>query len=169
MSDDQLSESTNVWLRFKAVFGGQTTSFHRRRQLADAAKHSPATAEELPFGPHRDPVSSGDLLASLFRRNDWTASVANARVLDAWPQIAGEKIARHAKALHIDDRVLVVQCDSTAWATQLRALRGSLVQQIIAQVPGAELDDLRVLNPGAPSWRYGKWSVPGRGPRDTYG
>ncbi|WP_311478715.1 DciA family protein [uncultured Gulosibacter sp.] len=168
MTEQQLSESTVVWLRLKEVFGGQTTSFRRRRELAAAAKQ-PTAAEELPFGPRRDPVSSGDVLASLFRSNGWDASLAQAEVLERWPEIVGDRVAQHARALYINEQVLVVQCDSTAWATQLRLLCTTLVAKIAEEIPAADVTNLKLLNPGAPSWRYGKWSTPGRGPRDTYG
>lgn len=168
MTDQLLSESALVWLRYKEVFGGQTTSFRRRRELA-AAANKPVTAEELPFGPGRDPLSSGDVLASLFRNNGWDASLAQAEVLERWPEIVGERVAKHARALYIDKQVLVVQCDSTAWATQLRSLRSTLVAKLAEEIPAADVTDLKLLNPGAPSWRHGKWSTPGRGPRDTYG
>jgi predicted nucleic acid-binding Zn ribbon protein len=35
--------------------------------------------------------------------------------------------------------------------------------------PTLELIDIRFIGPDAPSWKKGQRSVPGRGPRDTYG
>lgn len=163
-----LSESSEVWLRLKSVFGGRTTSFQRRRERENASDE-PRGEEQFAFGPHRDPVTTGALLSQLFRRNEWLAPVKQAEVIDRWAELAGAQVAQHAQPLHVDQGVLVVQCDSTAWATQLRAIRSTLLGVIADRVPGAEIDDLRVLNPGAPSWRHGRRAVPGRGPRDTYG
>ena len=166
----ELSAASEAWLRLKEVFGGgRTSSFRERRRRAQSGSEGPVGEEQLPFGPHREPVSTGALLGSLFRRHGWARPIAQAEVIDRWPTLAGERIAAHARPLHVDDGVLVVQCDSTAWATQLRAIRSTIVAKIASEFPDAAIDDLRVLNPGAPSWRRGPRSVPGRGPRDTYG
>lgn len=167
---DELSESSQVWFRMKAVFGGRTTSFHRRRDRERAkAEGAPTTAEQFPFGPHREPVTTGDLLGQFFRRNEWSAPVAQAEVIEHWVELVGEQTAQHATPLHVESGVLVVQSDSTAWATQLRSIRATIIAAIADRYPAAAIDDLKVLNPGAPSWRHGRRSVPGRGPRDTYG
>ena len=44
-----------------------------------------------------------------------------------WPQIVGPEVAQHCEPQKYDEdeRVLTVQCDSTAWATQLRLLAPS--------------------------------------------
>lgn len=167
--EPRLSAASETWLRCKEVFGGgRTSSFRDRRRRAEQGT-APVGEEQLPFGPHRDPVSSSALFASLFRRHGWAGPIAQAQVIDGWARLAGERIAAHATPLHVDDGVLVVQCDSTAWATQLRSIRSTIVAKIAQELPDAGIDDLRVLNPGAPSWRRGPRSVPGRGPRDTYG
>ena len=167
--EPRLSAASETWLRFKEAFGGGRTSSFRDRRRREQGGAEPAGEEQLPFGPHRDPVSTGALLGSLFRRHGWSTPLSQAEAINRWPQLAGERIAAHAQPLHVDDGVLVVQCDSTAWATQLRAIRSTIVAKIASELPDAGIDDLRVLNPGAPSWRRGPRSVPGRGPRDTYG
>lgn len=165
---NDVSEASEVWLRFKEVFGGQKTSFHRRKRLA--GKKQEATAEEqFAFGPHRDPIGTSDLLNSLFRQHNWEAPLAQATVINDWAKLAGEQTAQHAQPLHVSEGKLVVQCDSTAWATQLRSIRSTILATIRERVPDAGIDEIQFLNPGAPSWKRGPRSIPGRGPRDTYG
>jgi predicted nucleic acid-binding Zn ribbon protein len=65
--------------------------------------------------------------------------------------------------------VLVVRCESTAWATQLRMMRSELLVRIGERFPGADIQSIRFQGPDAPSWKRGPRSIPGRGPRDTYG
>ncbi|QUY63114.1 DUF721 domain-containing protein [Gulosibacter molinativorax] len=162
------SEASEVWNRFKEVFGGKTTSFHRRKQRGD--KKQEATKEEqFAFGPHRDPIGTADLLDSLFRQYNWQGPLAQAKVINDWAQLAGEQTAQHTQPLYVNERKLVVQCDSTAWATQLRSIRSTILATIRERVPDAEIDEIQFLNPGAPSWKRGPRSIPGRGPRDTYG
>ncbi|WP_125106534.1 DUF721 domain-containing protein [Gulosibacter massiliensis] len=166
----EFSESTLVWLRCKEVFGGHKIP---RRLLRGRGASTPeskdAQAEQLPFGPKRDPQSTSAVLSQLFAQFDWQTPLAQARLIDEWENFAGQRTAAHTKPLFVDEGVLLVQCDSTAWATQLRSIRGELLGRIRAAVPEVELTDIKFLNPGAPSWRHGNRSVPGRGPRDTYG
>lgn len=162
-----LPESSLVWLHFKEVFAGVKTSFRRKRTM-----HIPsdASADELPFGPHRDPVTTADAMSQLLADYGWQTPLAQASVLDSWTELVGDQTARHTTPLFVDDAgVLQVQCDSTAWATQLRSIRGTILGTINQRYPGANINDIKFLNPGAPSWRHGYRSVPGRGPRDTYG
>lgn len=166
----ELSEAAETYLRMKAAFGGRTSSYRQRMAARAAAKDpEPLTEERLPYGPGRDPVAMESLMTSIFRDFSWQKPLAQARVLDAWSALVGDATARHATPRHIDRGVLVVQCDSTAWATQLRSIRTTLLATITQKEPDAEIEDLRFLNPGAPSWKHGPRSVPGRGPRDTYG
>jgi predicted nucleic acid-binding Zn ribbon protein len=44
-----------------------------------------------------------------------------------------------------------------------------LLNSVVERFPGAGIVDITVKAPGAPSWKHGPRSVPGRGPRDTYG
>ncbi|MFD2757539.1 DUF721 domain-containing protein [Gulosibacter faecalis] len=163
------SESSLVWMRCKEVFGGQKISRRLLGRRGASTPEEPDSEEHLPFGPKRDPQSSGAVLGQLFAQFDWQTPLAQARVIDGWEEFAGARTAAHTKPLYVEEGVLLVQCDSTAWATQLRSIRGELLGRIRAAVPEVELDDIKFLNPGAPSWRHGNRSVPGRGPRDTYG
>ncbi|MGO1543740.1 MAG: DUF721 domain-containing protein [Gulosibacter sp.] len=166
--DATLSEASEVWHRFKEVFGGRTTSFHRRKNRRQQKQE--ATAEEqFAFGPHRDPVGADHLLTQLFREYDWQRPLAQAKVIDDWAELAGEQTAQHAQPLYVNEGKLIVQCDSTAWATQLRSIRSRILGTIAERVPDAEINEIQFLNPGAPSWKRGPRSIPGRGPRDTYG
>jgi predicted nucleic acid-binding Zn ribbon protein len=64
---------------------------------------------------------------------------------------------------------LVLRADSSAWATQVNFLLGTLRQRLAAEVGSATVTTVRVVGPTAPSWRFGNRHVSGRGPRDTYG
>jgi predicted nucleic acid-binding Zn ribbon protein len=67
------------------------------------------------------------------------------------------------------DGVLLVRCDSTAWATQLSLMRTQISDRIAKDFPDAGVESLRFLGPNTPSWNHGRRTVAGRGPRDTYG
>lgn len=164
-----MSEAANVYARFKEVFGGRKTSYLRRVAAQSAVQTDPDDESAQPFGSHRDPVSLGSAFGVVTRRFGWETPIAQAELIAAWERIAGPDTAAHSTPMHIDDGTLVVQCDSTAWATQLRAMRSHILRAIAEGFSEARVVDIRFLNPGAPSWKRGLRSVPGRGPRDTYG
>ena len=67
------------------------------------------------------------------------------------------------------DGELVVQADSTAWATQIRLLAPTLLARLATELGAGTVRSVTVHGPSAPSWKKGLRSVRGRGPRDTYG
>ena len=74
-----------------------------------------------------------------------------------------------SEPIGIEGGMLQVRCESTAWATQLRLMRAELLAAILERHPGAGVETIRFQGPDAPTWKKGPRSVPGRGPRDTYG
>jgi predicted nucleic acid-binding Zn ribbon protein len=121
-------------------------------------------------GPdERDPQPLGRLAARLVTDRGWNGRLASGRVFDRWARIVGNDVAEHATPVTLQDGVLAVRAESTAWATQLRLLQPQLLAKITAAVGPGVVKRLKVQGPAAPSWRYGQRHVSGRGPRDTYG
>ena len=117
----------------------------------------------------RDPQLFGDLLERLMKARGWEKPKAEATVFGAWEKVVGPDIAKHSRPVKLDDGVLTVEAESTAWATQLRLLAGTLLKNIAAQVGDNVVTRLNIHGPAAPSWNRGPRRVQGRGPRDTYG
>ena len=121
-------------------------------------------------GPdERDPQPLGRLAARLVTDRGWNARIAGGQVFGRWTRIVGDDVAEHATPVTLQDGVLTVRAESTAWATQLRLLQPQLLAKIAAGVGSGVVKRLKVQGPAAPSWRYGQRHVSGRGPRDTYG
>lgn len=117
----------------------------------------------------RDPQPLGRLAARLAADRGWTEQLSGGQVFAKWGQLVGEDVAEHAKPITLRDGELLVEADSTAWATQLRLLQRQLLQRIAAGVGKNVVKKLKVQGPTAPNWRFGPLHAPGRGPRDTYG
>lgn len=117
----------------------------------------------------RDPQPLGAVLARLVKARGWEKPRAEATVFGAWERVVGADIAKHSRPLKLDNGELTVEAESTAWATQLRLLAGSLLQRIAAEVGHNVVRKLHIHGPAAPSWSRGPRRVQGRGPRDTYG
>lgn len=162
--DPTESEASAVYRRLRRVFGDPAM------RSTDARKRATRIpGDSAPFGVGRDPSGLGDVLDSVTQTLGWTSPLARGELLTAWPELVGVDIAAHSEPVGIDDGVLTIQCDSTAWATQLRIMRAEILTTILRQYPDAQVSSIRFSGPGAPSWKRGPRSVPGRGPRDTYG
>jgi len=159
------TESQRVWLHFREVFGDPASRSRDARRRG--AVRLGATSQ--PFGGGREPRGIADVLAGVTTEMGWTSPLAQSELMAAWPALVGDELAAHSSPVGIDDGTLTVRCDSTAWATQLRLLRGQVTTTIVTRFPDAKIESVRFLGPDAPSWKRGPRSVPGRGPRDTYG
>jgi predicted nucleic acid-binding Zn ribbon protein len=165
-SDDQNAEHIAVYQRFRAIFGeaGGRSADARKR-----VKNKKEGGKSVPFGEGRDPSGIEDVLDALTSRMGWSSPLARADLLASWSDVAGAETAEHSTPVGIEDGVLTVHCDSTAWATQLRLMRGAITTQIAQRFPQAGITSVKFDGPNAPSWKRGLRSIPGRGPRDTYG
>ncbi|MEV6737357.1 DciA family protein [Streptomyces sp. NPDC051104] len=123
-------------------------------------------------GDRRDPMSLGAAINRLIAERGWETPAAVGGVMGRWPQIVGEDLARHCvpHTYDEDERVLVVRCDSTAWATQLRLLAPQLVARLNEDLGHGTVRLIKVQGPGGPARRFGSLRAPGSsGPGDTYG
>jgi predicted nucleic acid-binding Zn ribbon protein len=120
----------------------------------------------------RDPMALGAAINRLINERGWETPAAVGGVMGRWPEIVGEDLANHCvpQRYDEDERVLTVQCDSTAWATQLRVLAPALVARLNEDLGHGSVRMIKVLNPGGQPRRYGPLRAPGStGPGDTYG
>jgi predicted nucleic acid-binding Zn ribbon protein len=172
MADGQLpgggtgeqSEASSVYLRFRELFGGVPSRSRRARPAKDQDGGA-----SVPFGVGRDPRGLGNIVDALTTELGWSSPLAQSELMEGWVDLAGEETAKHSAPVGISEGVLTVSCESTAWATQLRIMRTELMTRIAVRFPDAGIQSIRFQGPEAPSWKRGPRSIPGRGPRDTYG
>lgn len=163
--NEPVPEHVAVYLRMRAIFG------EPGKRSPDARKRAKKSKEgaSAPFGTGRDPRGIDDILDGLTDKLGWTSPLARAELLGSWAELAGAETAQHSEPVAIEEGVLLVRCDSTAWATQLRMMRGQITTSIAQRFPDAGIESVKFDGPNAPSWKKGARSIPGRGPRDTYG
>lgn len=151
----------------------------RRRSPTDRPGSSqPGVRGEPRFsGSHpddRDPQSLDTTLGRLLAEQGWEGDLRVHAVFAHWDAIVGREVAEHVRpvsyAREESQARLVVQTDSTAWATQMRLLAATVVRRLNAELGDGSVSVIDVRGPGAPNWRKGRRFVRGgRGPRDTYG
>jgi predicted nucleic acid-binding Zn ribbon protein len=148
------------------------------RSAAARSSGSPARAARADRGPRlsgsrpdgRDPALVGSVVDKLIEASGWESDVAVRSLFARWAELVGPEIADHSAPIGFAEGVLRVRADSTAWATQLRLLAGSIVRRLNDELGHGTMTILDVSGPDTPSWSKGRRSVrDGRGPRDTYG
>ncbi len=166
MSSPRDPEHISVYRRVRAVFGdpeSRSSDARRRRARAQGDETT------VPYGLGRDPRGIDDVLENLTRSMGWESPLAKSELLVAWPELIGDDVASHTEPVSVEDGLLTVRCDSTAWAQQLRSMRNVVLARIADRHPAAGIETVRFIGPDAPSWKRGPRAIPGRGPRDTYG
>lgn len=135
----------------------------RRRQRPMEQQRSGAHPDD------RDPQLVGSVLDGVIKERGWERRISLSTVLRRWPDLVGEANAEHSTPVNYTDGVLIVDCDSTAWASAMRYTASQLVAKLNAALGDRTVLRVDFRGPKPPSWKHGRRSVDGRGPRDTYG
>ncbi len=122
-----------------------------------------------PFDAGRDPISASNSIDSLMQDFRWQSQMEEAELFVRWAEIVGDLNAKNTQPENLANGKLTIRCKSTAWATELRLMQNQILDKIGSSFPELEIKSISFLGPDAPSWKKGPRSVPGRGPRDTYG
>jgi predicted nucleic acid-binding Zn ribbon protein len=117
----------------------------------------------------RDPMLVGDSIDEVLGERGWQQVSALATLQATWAEVVGAELADHLTIETVDDGVLLLRADSTAWATQVELMLPTLTEQVRQAVGHEAVRAVKVRGPQAPSWSGGARRVKGRGPRDTYG
>jgi predicted nucleic acid-binding Zn ribbon protein len=158
----EVPETIATYLRLRGL-APSARNFAKRKRRRDI------NDENVPFAKGRDPHGIADVLGDLTRQAGWDAQLAREDVVRAWAEVAGADTAERTRPVAFADGTLTVQADSTAWAKQLQLMRAHILSEIIRRFPEAGVETIRFIGPDVPSWKWGHRTIPGRGPRDTYG
>ena len=149
----------------------------RRKAAGRAARTSGGSAARLRRrrwsgagpDPARDPQALGSTMRTWVKAAGADADLTRATLFGRWAAIVGAEVADRCTPTSLVDGELVLQAESTAWATQIRLLAPQLLAKINAELGNRTVLRIRANGPAGPSWRFGTRHVRGRGPRDTYG
>lgn len=155
-------------------------AYRRRSASNSTAKPSPGRVRPRRLGKKtgldgryqpvgRNIESLDSVLFREIRSRGWKKDLSGVWIISHWDQIVGAKIAQHTAVQMIKNKKLFINCDSTAWATNLRLMQKQILQVIADKIGPDTIEELIIFGPQAPSWRKGYLHVKGRGPRDTYG
>ncbi|QRV02189.1 DUF721 domain-containing protein [Arcanobacterium phocisimile] len=158
--------------------------FVQRRQTSRAtlAATKPEPIGQAPFVPSpgqdvgsgarpssRDPKPLFELVKKAIEERGWKSQVDVASVAARWPEIVGESVAANCHVVEFSpDGILTLQARTVAWETQMRSLLNHLDRRLAKELGEGVVKEIVLQGPYVPSWKHGRFSVPGRGPRDTY-
>lgn len=153
-------------LRDASAARGDFRALAARRRRSGSSAGRPKSQESY---SGRDPQGVGAVFGRLLSERGWNSPVAVGSVMARWAELVGPEIATHCTPESFHETTVLVRCDSTAWATQLRLISPDLLRRFEHELGTGVVTAIKVVGPSAPSWRKGGRSVRGRGPRDTYG
>jgi len=90
-----------------------------------------------------DPVPISQSLDGVVRSLRGPSRKAVSGVFGRWVDAVGPQVAEHVRPLKLDERVLVVEVDDPAWATQVKFLTPTIVERL-REVAGVEIDRIEV-------------------------
>ncbi|MEY4449791.1 MAG: hypothetical protein RLZZ304_166 [Actinomycetota bacterium] len=163
MSDEKRDFAQEFYWKMREAVTGRLSRDAKR--IAEREKRSTSK----PFDPGRDVVAAGSVIDGLLAKFGWDNQLSEADLFNRWAELVGEANAAASTPERLENGLLTVRCQSTAWATQLRLMKPQVLKTLTEAFPKLVLTDIRFIGPDAPNWKKGQRSVPGRGPRDTYG
>ena len=102
-----------------------------------------------------EPVPISKSLDGVVRSLRGPSRKAVSGLFGRWVEAVGPQVAEHVRPLKLDERVLVVEVDDPAWATQVKFLTPTIIERL-ASVAGVEIDrvDVRVDGRNARGAKY---------------
>ncbi|MCE9626710.1 MAG: DUF721 domain-containing protein [Candidatus Eisenbacteria bacterium] len=78
----------------------------------------------------RDMKSLATILPELFKQLGLEEDARGWQAVTEWPAVAGERIAKHARAVSFRDGSLTVEVEGSAWMQELGFLERELVRKL---------------------------------------
>ncbi|MCI7551025.1 MAG: DciA family protein [Actinomycetaceae bacterium] len=160
------------WVRIKKSRTASNPAEKRVEDRIGDPVYEPVPGHDFGSGSrpsYKDPHLISQYLESVARQRGWKKHLDVGAIMARWPQIVGPHVAQHCVVEdYSDDGVLTLRTNSTGWQVQLKALSAYLDRRLAEEVGEGVIKDIVIKGPHLPNWRHGKYSVPGRGPRDTY-
>lgn len=117
----------------------------------------------------RDPQPVGVTAGRLATELGWRPGLVEGDLRGRWPELVGTDIAEHCRPESFDAGLLTLRASSTAWAANLTLLAPQMLRRLGEELGEGVVVEVTVLGPVGRGFGRGRRSVPGRGPRDTWG
>ena len=65
------------------------------------------------------------------------------KTLECWPEVVGQEIARHSRAVSINEGTLLVRVDGSVWAQELALLRNQIIAAFTERLGEGAVREIR--------------------------
>lgn len=113
--------------------------------------------------------SLGDVLRKTIKEQGWEEQLGHGWVFGHWEDLVGETVAAHSAPDRVDNKILHITCDNSAWATNLRYLQSQILATIAEKIGDDIIVELRIHGPKQHRNYEGPMWVKPQGSNDTYG
>lgn len=94
----------------------------------------------------RRPQSLGDVLATLIQDLGFEKKLSEQSVIAQWPQVVGDKIAKHTRAVTCEGGKLFVEVDSAAWRHELLYMKGQILEGLNRKAGSKVIQEIILTN-----------------------
>ena len=163
---------TQGWVRIRKSGSATRNKEMAPQERIGADVYVPVPGQDVGSGARKsylDPKPLGMLVERTLKEKAWQEKIDVAAIAENWEAIVGRVVAANSCVQeYSEEKVLTIRARTVSWETQLRALSLELDKRISSQLGEGVVKEIRIVGPHRPSWRHGKYVVPGRGVRDTY-
>src|SRR5271167_4552428 len=99
----------------------------------------------MPNRRHKAPEQIGAAMQPLLDRIDREGHFAIVRLVQAWPEIVGETIARRTEVVELKFHTAVVRVSGAMWIQELNLLKPEILARLAARVGEDAVRDLRFV------------------------
>jgi len=98
---------------------------------------------------HEGPVRLGNILDGVLADCGLDERIAERSLLTAWPDLVGERLASHVRAVDLRDGVLLLDADHGAWRQELTLLLPQIRRRCTERFGADTVTDIRWIRPGS--------------------
>jgi predicted nucleic acid-binding Zn ribbon protein len=92
--------------------------------------------------PKSAPVPLASILPDVLAEHGVLRQVRRAEVVDLWPDMVGEHVARVTRATGVDEATLFVEVRSSAWLMELNMMKGDFLQRVNERLEDVPLEKI---------------------------
>ena len=78
----------------------------------------------------REMESISDIIRRVLSGRNLQHGIEQARILESWPEIAGEPLASKSKAVALQEKILFLKVSDSAWRNEISMMSAKLVEKI---------------------------------------
>lgn len=86
------------------------------------------------------PAKVDSVLAGLLEQYGLEKQIERMGVIEIWPDIVGEQLARVTRARAVDEGALIVEVRSSSWLMELNMMKREILERVNERLPDVPMD-----------------------------